>query len=102
MIHLRPLTRSSLIVPCVLAGAVAVGGCGQQKVNWSMPAPTEAPAPPPAKLVAIDPALQAAARAELERGAASNDADVRAHAIEALSQTVGASAKSGDLGGLRD
>src|SRR3954471_20999233 len=106
MTHPRSVLRSasSVAIPTLLVGAVVLlGGCaGRRGTAGQIPAPQEAAAPPPVRPTAIDPALQAAARAELDRGLASNDADVRAHAIEALAQTVGESAKSAYLNRVRD
>ena len=90
----------------VLAGALALGGCGgkpsAKRVDWQIPAPKDAPPPPPAKEVALDPALQTAARAELSAALGSNDPDVRAHAVEAVAHTSGAEGRAAYLKALSD
>src|SRR3954454_5722294 len=82
---------SRLAITTAAALALPLAGCGGEggkKVDYQIPAPIQAAPPPPVKAVAIDPALQGAARDELNRALASGDADVRAHAIDALSQTT--------------
>jgi HEAT repeat protein len=95
-----------MISAALIAGAAALAGCGgprtATKSDWHVPAPKEAPAPPPARAVPIDPALQAAARAELDAAVASRSPEVRAHAIEALAQTAGPEAKAVYLKALSD
>jgi HEAT repeat protein len=93
----------------MLAAGVLLAGCGPDRgpqrgaaVNRQIPAPKEPPAPPPARPDKIDPALQTAARAEIEAHLASNDEFVRSHAIEAVQQTQGAAGQAIYLKGLTD
>jgi HEAT repeat protein len=90
----------------LLAGVVV--GCAQNKPNgekWTdrqVPAPKEPPTPPRVQNVSVSPALQAAARAEIRSGLTSSDGLVRAHAVEAAQNGLGASDKSIFLNGLKD
>jgi HEAT repeat protein len=95
-------------VGSVLAGAV-LAGCAQdaQKrgptaVDRQIPAPKPAPAPPPARNEPLDPALQAAARAEIGSALSSKDDFVRAHAIEATQNTLKEGGRAVYLKGLTD
>jgi len=71
-------------------------------VDRQVPAPKEAPAPPPVKNELINPTLQAAARTELNAALASNDPLIRMHAIEAAQNTVGMHEPQIFLNGLKD
>jgi HEAT repeat protein len=88
--------------------ALLLGGCagnGDNKpaiVDRQIPAPKEPPAPPPVRNERLDPALQTAARAELDAALNSDEKFVRAHAIEAAQNTLGAAAKATYLAGLTD
>lgn len=65
------------------------GGKPDPRSGRILPTPKLPPAYPVSKDVPIDPQLQASARHELESDLHSSDADVRAHAIEALQETTG-------------
>jgi HEAT repeat protein len=98
--------RSGVLM--VLVGVIAAGcaGNGQGKqpqiVDRQIPAPKEPPAPPPVRNEQIDPSLQTAARAELNAALASKDRLIRAHAVEAAQNTVGAKEPAIYLSALDD
>ena len=100
------IKRFSSSILAIVVTFVIVGGCaGNDRSKWvdrQIPAPKEPPAPPPVKIERLDPAYQAAARAELTASLASNDPFVRMHGIEAAQNTVGATEKSIYLDGLKD
>jgi HEAT repeat protein len=87
----------------MLAGCAGGSGGGKgQVVDRQIPAPKEPPAPPPVKNERIDPALQAAARAEIHTALASSDALIHMHAIEAAQNVIGAKEPSIYLSALND
>jgi HEAT repeat protein len=102
-------TYSRTGVLILLVGASLVAGCaggGKGKpvpvADRQIPAPKEPPAPPPVRNEPIDPALRTAARAELNAALASKDYLIRAHAVEAAQNTVGATEPSIYLKALDD
>jgi len=67
-------------------------GCGPESdpVRGRMPDPPKPPpAYPPARIAPLDPQLQEAARKELDSALHAGDPNVRAHALEAVRQTMG-------------
>jgi len=97
-------------ITCFALISLLITGCTPQakgptdKEQWTarqIPAPKEPPAPPPVRAERLDPALQAAARKELETALASSDPLIRANAIEALQNGEGARAKGHYLSGLK-
>lgn len=92
----------------LLVGVIAAGcaGNGQGKpapvADRQIPAPKEPPAPPAVRNEQIDPALQTAARAELNAALASKDPLIHMHAVEAAQNTVGAKEPSIYLSALDD
>jgi len=71
--------------------SLAMIGCQQQaqptdKKSYMAPPPKPPPAVPPVTPTPIDPALQAAARQQLDESLRSSDEFVRAHAIEMIKQ----------------
>jgi HEAT repeat protein len=83
---------------------IAVAGCGGSGAKHGrMPdAPVAPPPPPPVKAIAIDPSLRERAKAELAKDVESNDAVVRANAIEAIQDSVGVEGKEAIINGLSD
>jgi HEAT repeat protein len=87
----------------VVLAVALMSGCGPKKKQVRMNRPPEMPPPAPAKqAVALDPALQAAAKQEIATAATSNQPILRAHAIEAMKDTTGADAAPTFLKGLTD
>src|SRR5689334_21380770 len=84
----------SVLSASILAGMVLLGGCGSSPpkvAKWTPPVgPPPGYVPPTAALV--DPALQQAARREIDNAAEATNDFTRAHAVEALKDTVGADA----------
>ncbi len=97
-----------------LAGLMSfvAAGCVVQQVQSDAPPPEqpgvmptevrEPPAPPPAKPIRIDAALQSRARETVTSAMADPSDVVRANAIESAQRTLGASAANEVLRGLRD
>src|SRR5215213_5369520 len=99
---MNQLSRFSVLL---LTLSIALSGCGSHKksrqVRLNHP-PKAPPAVPPAVNVPIDPALQASARQEITTALAAPDAIVRAHAVEALRESIGAAGASDILLKLND
>lgn len=78
-------------------------GCANSSYEGKLPGP---PKPPPdypdAVSMPIDPALTAAAKQEIDNAAESNNAFIRAHAIEAIQKTRGGEGADRILQGLDD
>jgi HEAT repeat protein len=100
------MNRIAWMAAVSVTGAVLAGCASDNKrpsaVDRQIPAPKEAPAPPPVRVERLEPALQTAARAELDAALKSDEKFVRAHAIEAAQNALGAQAKAVYLGGLTD
>ncbi|MDB5319101.1 MAG: hypothetical protein JWN40_732 [Phycisphaerales bacterium] len=91
----------------LLAGAMFVGCAGNnggkgQMVDRQVPAPKEPALPPPVKNERIDPALQTAARAEINAALASGNVLIHMHAIEAAQNVIGAKEPAIYLSALND
>lgn len=72
-------------------------------VRGRMPDPPKPPpAYPPARIVPLDPQLQEAARKELDSAIHSGDSNVRAHALEAVRQTMGTQRADDVIAALSD
>ena len=103
---MKTYLRSGVVI--VLIGTFAAGcaGNGQGKPapvsTRQIPAPKEPPAPPPVRNERIDPALQTAARTELNAALASKDPLIHTHGIEAAQNTIGAKEPSIYLNALDD
>lgn len=85
--------------------AFSLAGCAQEQpkvVNHQLRAPKEPPTPPAVRNEPVSPDLKTAARAELNTALASNDPFIRAHAVEALQNSIGAGDKSIYLNALKD
>ena len=87
--------RAVLAIALAAAPLATLTGCGSDKEATSRrmnrePAPP--PPVPPAQQTPLDPALQQAARNELYTAVESPDAPIRAHAIEAMRETLGVDA----------
>ncbi len=67
-----------------------------------MPEPKEPPPVPVARNERLDPAIQAAARKELDTALESPDPFIRAHGVEAAQNTLGPAGKSIYLAALKD
>jgi HEAT repeat protein len=98
------LLRRTLVLTLAITPVLA--GCGGKRpptpVERQIPAPKEPPAPPAARAERLDPALLAAARAELDTAVLSTDPIIRSHAIEAAQHVLGKQGKSIYLNGLQD
>jgi HEAT repeat protein len=88
---------------CVVA-ALGVGliGCADSKLGRMPDPPADPPAPPPMKREGLDSSLQAKAKEELAKDVESNNAIVRANAIEAIQDSVGAEGKDVIVNALSD
>jgi len=84
------------------AGCAGPNGGRQPVVQQQIPAPKEAPAPPPVRAEPIDVNLQTAARNELNTALASTDPLIHMHAVEAAQNALGAQATPVYLAGLKD
>jgi HEAT repeat protein len=83
------MNRSRAIVPLLLA--LTLIGCQQDKKDkdkpgFSPPPPKAPPRYPKSVPTPVDPALQAAANAEIKTALHSNDKLIRAHALETLAE----------------
>ena len=96
------LSRSllALALICSLAGCGSSGGKKHPYRGYRPPKPP--PAAPPRQDVPVDPALQSTARQELSTAAVSNKPLIRAHAIEAMRDSIGAEAADVIIKGLTD
>ncbi len=97
--------RVTMLVVALLCVSIAATGCGgrnktkQVRLNKN---PKEPPAVPPQRAVALDQALLESARQEIRTAAASGMPIIRAHAIEAMKEGMGASAADLIMKGLTD
>src|SRR5438309_118359 len=80
------MLHKTLRTIAVLLSFALIGCQAPEKQGYMPPPPKPPPAVPPVKAVAIDPALQSAARQQLEEALRSSDEYIRAHAIEVLKQ----------------
>lgn len=94
---LTPMSRRLLIVVLILT---AFGCRGRAKLNE--PPRKKLPPVPAKKDVALDPALRQRARQMLQQAATSEDAVIRAHAIESLKRTLKSDAKETVLQAMKD
>jgi len=85
-----------------VALGVSLIGCADSKLGRMPDAPAEPPAPPPLKHEGLDTSLQAKAKDELAKDVDSDNAIVRANAIEAIQDSVGAQGKDAIVNGLSD
>ena len=93
---------SQLFRKSCLVSVMAFAGCGGAKVGRMPDAPAAPPQPPPIKKLNVDTALQDRAKDELAKDVESNDAVVRANAIEAIQESVGDEGKDAILNALDD
>jgi HEAT repeat protein len=79
--------RTWTIVGLILT--LAIAGCGNKNKDplKVLPPPKHAPPPPPKQPMALDPALRASAKAQIEKSLASTDEIIRANAVEAAQES---------------
>jgi len=96
--------KKLICVMLMLSGIGCAGGPRQQGLPpHYMPGPApQPPAPPPRQNLSIDPDLREEAKQELFAAAAGNDPVLRANAIEAMQDTLGADAGDTILKDLDD
>src|SRR5438105_3938408 len=97
----------SILALVMMIGALSCaqqdrGGKPKPNVVRSYHPPKLPPAPPPRRSVPLDPALAASARQEITSAFASNDPIVRAHALEAIKDSVGKEMGASVVTGLSD
>ena len=85
-----------------LTTVIGLTGCAGSRIGRMPDAPAPPPPPPPAKAQALDASLRQRAKEELAKDVDSNDAVVRANAIEAIQDSVGDEGKDAIENGLSD
>ena len=97
----RPIHVVTGVVLALALLTGCAGGSKKKQVRMNRP-PEMPPAAPAPQAVALDPALREAAKQEIMTAAGLNQPILRAHAIEAMKDTMGADAAPTIVKGLTD
>jgi HEAT repeat protein len=99
------MTNTFKILLAAVLVAFSSVGCAQarpQVKTGQLRPPKEPPTPPAVRNVPVNAELKTAARAEINTALASSDPFIRAHAVEAAQNSIGAADKSIYLKALKD